>query len=401
MFSPADIKKEFPIYEAHPDLVYLDNAATTQRPHEVIDTISGFYTDGNASTHRGVYGLSNRATRRFEGVRDQIGKFLGAKGGNIAFTKGATESINIVARSYLAPRLKKGDNIVVSIMEHHANLIPWHQLAKQKGAELRIAPLDGNGDLDMNALAGLLDGRTKMLALVHVSNTLGTVNPIQEAISIAHQKDIPALIDAAQSAAYYELDAAVLAYDFLVFSGHKCFGPFGTGVLYAADRFIDEIQPYNLGGGIIREVTEEDTVFGGYPHHLDAGTPNVAGAIGLGAAIGFVEKLDRPAVRRYLTALTLQAREALQAINGVKVLGSPKEVSGIISFVIEGIHPHDIASFLDQDGIAVRAGMHCTQPLLTALQVPATVRASFSVYNTEADVDQLVQSVKGLVDFWG
>jgi cysteine desulfurase/selenocysteine lyase len=394
-------KKDFPVFEAYPRLAYLDNAATTQRPRKVIEALSHFYSFGNANIHRGIYDLSNQATAKYEHTREEMARFLGAESGQcIAFTKGTTESINIVAKSFLRQRLEPGDNLIVTLMEHHANFIPWQQVAKEKKAELRVLKVNEKGELDLDSLKGLLDGKTRMVTLNHVSNTLGTVNNIQEVIGLAHQKKVPVMIDAAQSAAYYDLDQKQLGYDLLAFPGHKLFGPFGIGILYASPEYQEEIEPYNTGGGMITSVGIKNTHFMSFPHHLDAGTSNIGGVIGLGAAIDFIGSYDQQKAREHLTALSDIAVEKLSGLDQVKVVGSPQKRSGIVSFVIEDIHPHDVASWLNQDEIAVRAGMHCTQPLLESMGLPATVRASFSIYNDQDEIERLVDSLQELIKFW-
>ncbi len=394
-------RSDFPIFDKYPSLAYLDNAATTQRPRQVIDTISQFYSFGNANIHRGVYDLSNHATRDFEAVRKQTAQFLGSENAtNVAFTKGTTESINIVARSFIQPRLQKGDNVVTTIMEHHANFLPWQVICEENEAELRVIPVNDQGDIDIGKLQQNLDKKSRILALNHISNTLGTANPIAEMIGLAHDLDIPVLIDAAQSAAYYDLDVQAFNYDFLAFSGHKLFGPFGVGVLFVADEFKDRIGPYNYGGGMIRQVSLEGSDFATFPNNMDAGTPNVAGVLGLGSAMNYVSNLDRKWTHDHLAHLTGYAEEKLNAIDNVSVLGAPKNRSGILSFNVQDIHPHDVASFLNKDQIAVRAGAHCTQPLLNHLEIPATVRVSFSIYNTADEIDRLEGALIDLIKFW-
>ena len=395
------LKRYFPIFEKYPTLAYLDNAATTQRPKQVIDRLANFYRDENANIHRGVYTLSNKASSKYEAVRKQVAQFLGSENPeNIGFTKGTTESINVVAQSFLEPRLRHGDNIIVTILEHHANFLPWQELSKKKGVELRVVPVSKDGELDLKVLKNMLDANTAILAVNHVSNTLGTVNPIAEIIAIAQQKNIPVLIDAAQSAAYYELNAKELDYDFLTFSAHKLFGTFGIGVLFVADRWMSEMLPYNYGGGMISEVKINETSYCSFPFNLEAGTPNIAGVIGLGSAIEFVQSYNQAEVRSHLENLSYYGREQLESIDQVKLVGNPEHFSGIISFTVDGIHPHDIATHLNRDHIAVRAGMHCTQPLLEFLETPATVRASFSVYNTQEEVVRLSHSIRELIKFW-
>nr|WKN35268.1 cysteine desulfurase [Tunicatimonas sp. TK19036] len=401
MNNPTDIKQQFPIFSAHPSLVYLDNAATTQRPETVIKRLDEFNRQENATIRRGVYQLSAQATRTFDAARTEVADFFGAPDAScITFTQGTTESINIVARSVIGPILKPGANVVVSLMEHHANFIPWQMLCQEKGAELRVVPVDGRGELEMKDISKLIDPQTACVAITHISNTLGTINPIEEIIALAHQQEVPVLIDAAQSAALYPTNLEELNCDFWVCSGHKMFGPFGVGVLYVHPRHHNKVQPYNYGGGIIRSVTVERTDFLPYPFNLEAGTPNVAGVVGLAEAIRFLKTLDRPAILQHLNELTIYGKEQLSAIDGLTLLGNPAHFSSVFSFSIEGMHPHDIATFLNEEQIAVRAGQHCTQPLLDHFETPATVRASLSAYNTREDVERLVEALKEIKAFW-
>ena len=399
--SPLEIRERFPIFSEHPGLVYLDNAATTQRVDTMIEAMNTFYRGQNATVHRGVYELSAAASRSFEACREKVADFVGAESPEtIAFTKGTTESINIVASSFLKKRLRQGDNVVVSIMEHHANFIPWQMLCQEVGAELRVAPITGRGDLDLEKLDSLLDNRTRLVAVTHISNLLGTLNPVEDVVALAHGKDIPVLIDAAQSGALYPIDVKQLDCDFLAFSGHKAFGPFGIGVLYTRSELKEGVKPYTYGGGIVQNVLLGATDFRSYPYNMDAGTPNIPGVVGLSAAIDFVKSLDRGVCMEHVQNLSRSCREALKKIKGVSVLGEPIKTSGILSFHIDDIHPHDVASFLDEDHIAVRAGVHCAQPLLDRLNVPATVRVSFSIYNTIGEVERLVRSIKDLIQYW-
>ena len=392
---------QFPIFKQYPSLAYLDNAATTQKPQAVIDRMQSFYTNENANIHRGVYDLSNHATERYEAVRKQTARFLGSsQSETIAFTKGTTEGINIVAQAFVKNRLAKGDNIVISLMEHHANWVPWQVLANSTGAELRVVPLTKDLDIDLEAYEKMVDRKTRIVAITHISNTIGTINPIHKMIRIAKGKEVPILIDAAQSVALYELPSDELDYDFLVGSGHKMFGPMGVGILYAHQKHHDFISPYNLGGGIIREVGLDRTTFTHYPFHLDAGTPNVGGILGLGAAIDFINTLDAKRCIHHIHDLALLLEDQLSAIPEVIILGSPQHRTGIVSFKIDGIHPHDVASWLNQDQIAVRAGQHCTQPLLDNTGFGSTVRVSFSIYNTAEHVSRTVHAIQELIKFW-
>ncbi|MFZ9046260.1 MAG: aminotransferase class V-fold PLP-dependent enzyme [Cyclobacteriaceae bacterium] len=395
------IKSDFPIFDKYPDLVYLDNAATTQRPKSVVDRIGLFLAEENANIHRGVYDLSNKATSAYEEVRKKVAGFLNAPSTEcIGFTSGTTDSANTIAQGYLKGQLKEGDNLIISIAEHHGNFIPWQQLAKEKKAELRIIPLTNNGDLELSQLPKLIDSKTKFVSVQHISNTLGTLHDIEHIIEISHQQNVPVMIDAAQSASLYSLDWDRIDYDFLAFSGHKVFGPFGVGVVFVAPNYQELVNPYKLGGGIIRDVQVDDTVFSGFPYVLDAGTPNISGVIGLGAALDYLVSLDRTELRKTQEELINTAADRLSGVQGLSVLGTPKRRSSIISFTVDGIHPHEIASFLNQDNIAVRAGMHCTQPLLDHLRTPATARMSTSIYNSVEDIDKLIDSLHGLIKFW-
>ncbi|MEM1135308.1 MAG: cysteine desulfurase [Bacteroidota bacterium] len=400
-FDPTTIKKQFPIFERFPDLVYLDNAATTQKPRSVIKAISDFYTYENANIHRGVYNLSAQVTQKYEAVRQQLSEFFEGDSPNcFSFCSGATEGINWVVKGYLENILQEGDNVVISAMEHHANLIPWQQLCIKNRAKLQVIPLNEKGEIDLQQFSTLLTQRTKIVALTHVSNTLGTINPIAEIVELAHQKAIPVLIDGAQSVGHFPINLYDLAIDFLVFSGHKIFGPTGIGVLYCKEKYHDQIKATKFGGGSIKEVSFNETSWKNYPHSMEAGTPHIAGVIGLGKALGFINEFDLTEAFSHEQKLAILLKENLKSIGGIELLGNPTHFSGIASFIVENIHPHDVASFLAEQEIAVRAGHHCTQPLLASMGVPATVRVSFSVYNIEEDVVKLVEVLKELKKFW-
>jgi len=399
--SLKSIKSHFPIFTHRPELIYLDNAATSQKPRSVIQTITDFYEKENANVHRGLYELSADATQRYEGVRKKICNLMGASiPDTIAFTKGATESINIVAQGFLKKNLHKGDNVVVSAMEHHANLIPWQQVCKQTGSSLEIIPVDDRGELVLEAMHNLLNNRTKLVAVTHISNVLGTINPIEEIISLAHKKNIPVLVDAAQSVGHYPLSVERMNLDFLVFSAHKMFGPLGTGVLYCNEKFTRQVDPFIYGGGSIKNVEFTHTEFLDYPYNLEAGTPNIAGVIGLGAAIDFIHQLDLNETTNHTSNLRNYFKERLRSSGNFKFVGNPENSGSIVSFNADNIHPHDVASFLAHEHIAVRAGHHCAQPLLESMGVPATVRASFSIYNTRDDVDKTIEALVELKKFW-
>ncbi|MFK7806762.1 MAG: aminotransferase class V-fold PLP-dependent enzyme [Saprospiraceae bacterium] len=408
--NPVKIKTHFPIFTNHPDLVYFDNAATTQKPASVIKAISDFYESQNANISRGVYPISAKATAAYEEVRQKAADFFGAANSNcIAFTKGTTDGINIVANGFLKNKIQEGDNIVISAMEHHANLIPWQQLAKSVGADLRIIPVNVDGELLLEKLPELLDERTQLLAITAISNSIGTINPLSEIIAFAKKHSIQVLVDGAQSAGLYPLNLQELDCDFYVCSAHKMFGPTGVGMLYVHPRKHTVMKPVVFGGGAIRKVTFEETEFLNYPHVLEAGTPNIAGVIGLGAAIDFCENIDKIEAVQHIKNLGAYLRESIAClangsgqveIEGVRVIGEAKNRTGIVSFVMENVHPHDVAQFLGAEGIAVRAGHHCTQPLLDHLGVEATIRVSFSIYNSKEEVDKFVAILKGIKSFW-
>lgn len=401
MFGTKAFRQQFPIFSHHPDLVYLDSAATTQKPQVVIDGISNFYTKENANIHRGIYDLAAQTTQKYESVRQKVANFIGAANRNeIVYTSGTTASINLVVQSFLLPRLEKGDEVLVSAMEHHANLIPWQMACKLTGAKLRIIPINKRGELDFMAYREMLSAKTKMVAIVHISNTLATINPIAEMIEVAHQKNIPVLVDGAQSAAHYPIHVQELDCDFFTFSGHKIFGPTGIGVLYGKAEHLDIMSPYQFGGDMIRTVTYQDTTFAPVPQKFEPGTTNIAGVIGLGYAIDFLQELDKKTVSNYVKELGNYAREKLLSINDLSIIGNAHHKTGIVSFVLKNIHPHDVATFLGEANIAIRAGHHCTQPLMDFYQIPATSRASFSIYNNQTEIDLLVKEVQSIQDFF-
>jgi cysteine desulfurase/selenocysteine lyase len=396
-------KVDFPFFREHPELVYLDSAATSQKPVVVLQAIDDFYRKGNTNVHRGLYPLAARTSRQYEVVREKVARLLHAEQPQeIVFTSGTTEGINLVAQSYLLPRLQPGAEVLITGMEHHANLIPWQQICQQSGARLRIIPVLESGELDRAAFRQLLNERTALLALTYISNTLGTINPVGEIIAElrAYHSEIPVLVDAAQAIAHYVVDVQQLDADFLVFSGHKAFGPTGVGVLYGKKRHLEAMRPLKFGGDMIENVSFAETTFAAVPRRFEAGTTHVAGIIGLGAAVDYLESLDRPALQEYLQALRALAAEGLSNIPGLRIIGTADKQAAIISFVLEQAHPHDVATFLGSDQIAIRAGHHCTHPLMEHLGLPGTVRASFSIYNTEADVQKLVKAVQEVARFF-
>jgi cysteine desulfurase / selenocysteine lyase len=389
------MRSQFPIFQNHPDLVYLDSASTTHKPQCVIDAEMNFYTNQNANIHRGVYGLAVTATEVYEKTREKVRQFIGANSTKeIIFTSGTTEGINLVAQCFALANVNEGDNIIISAMEHHANLIPWQQVCLQKKAKLRVIPINTEGVLEMSALDTLLDYKTKIVAITHISNTLGTINPIEEIIKKAHQKNVPVLIDAAQSITSHNLDVIDLDVDFLVFSSHKLFGPTGVGVLYGKEKYLDNMNPYKFGGDMIRDVTFEKTTFAPLPNKFEAGTPNIAGVVGLGAAIEFVESIGRKSINKHILSLLTYSESKLSTIDNLEIIGKSSHKSGIISFILRGIHPHDVASILSSQNIAIRAGHHCTQPIMDFFELPGTNRVSFSIYNSYDDIDKLINALE-------
>ncbi len=400
-FGTKLFRKQFPIFKHHPNLVYLDSAATTQKPKMVIEGITNFYEKENANIHRGIYDLAAQATQKYESVRQKVANFIGSKNpSEIVYTSGTTNAINIVANSFLLPRLKAGDEVLISAMEHHANMIPWQMACSVKGAKLRIIPIDKKGNLDMVAYRNMLSAKTKMVAVVHISNTLASINPIAEMIELAHQNNCPILIDGAQSTAHYPIDVDGLDCDFFTFSGHKLFGPTGIGVLYGKMAHLEAMTPYQLGGDMIRTVTYQTATFAPPPQKFEAGTTNIAGVIGLGYAIDFLNQFDKKELAKYVKKLGDYAREKLLTINDLSIIGEAKNKTGIVSFVLKNIHPHDVATFLGSANIAIRAGHHCTQPLMDFYEIPATSRASFSIYSNLEEIDFLVEEVKNIQAFF-
>ena len=395
MFDASSVRKQFPVFTHFPDLVYLDSAATTQKPYIVLALEQEYYERHNANVHRGIYRLAAEATALYEGTRERSARFLNApQAKQIIFTSGTTDGINLVAQCFALPRLEAGDQLLISAMEHHSNLIPWQQVCLAKKAELKVIPFLPNGELDLQALRDLLNPRVKLLALTHISNTLGSINPIETIIPLAHAQGIPVLVDAAQSIVSHKIDVQALDVDFLAFSGHKLFGPTGTGVLYGKEKWLNEMPPYRFGGEMIRDVTFERTLFAPIPQKFEAGTPNIAGVATLASAMDFVEDLGQNNIGTHLKRLLQVGMERLATIPGIQFYGEAAHKSGIISFTLEGIHPHDLATILGQKDICIRAGHHCTQPIMDFYEIPGTVRVSFSVYNVEEDVDKLAKGLR-------
>jgi cysteine desulfurase/selenocysteine lyase len=383
----------------HP-LIYLDNAASAQKPRSVIDAVTACYENGYANIHRGVHRLSQEATAAYEGARRTVSRFLNVREDEIVFVRGATEGINLVAQSFLAPRLQAGDEVLVSEMEHHANIVPWQLVCEAHGARLRVLPMDDRGDLRIEELRDLLTDRTRLLAVTQISNALGTVNPLEEILSAAHERGVPVLVDGAQAVPHGRVDVAALDADFFVFSGHKIFGPAGIGVLFARRSLLESMPPYQGGGDMIRRVSFEGTTFAPPPGRFEAGTPNIEGAVGLAAAIDYLTSLDGTALAAHEQNLLNAATERLGALPGARLVGTPRQRRGAVSFVLDGIHPHDIGTILDQRGIAIRAGHHCAQPVMDHFRVPATVRASFAFYNQASEVDALLEGLKEVLEIF-
>lgn len=376
-------------------LAYLDNAATTQKPRRVIEAIKRYYERDNANVHRGVHTLSMRATDDYEAAREKIRHFLGADAvEEIIFTRGATESINLVAQSYARANLKEGDEILITHMEHHSNIVPWQILCEQTGAKLRVVPINDKGELLFDEFKKLLNERTKLVGVVHISNALGTINPVKEMTRLAHEAGAVVLIDGAQATPHLAVDVKDIGCDFYVFSGHKVFGPTGIGVLYGRKELLDAMPPYQGGGDMIRSVSFEKTTYNALPYKFEAGTPHVAGAIGLGAALDYVDKIGLDRIATHEDRLIQHATEVFSQLEGVRLIGTAAKKASVLSFLIDGVHPHDAGSLLDQKGIAIRAGHHCAQPVMQRFNVPATTRASFAMYNTMEEIDALGAAVK-------
>ena len=377
------------------ELVYLDNAATTQKPEKVIKALESYYRSINSNIHRGVHTLSIRATKAYEEARSKVAAFINAENREeIIFVRGATEAINLVANSYVRPILKEGDQIMISQMEHHANIVPWQIICEQRKAELKIIPMNDKGELLIEKIEGMISEKTKFISINHVSNSLGTVNQIEEVIKIAHGNNIQIMIDGAQAVQHLSVDLMKLNADFYCFSGHKVYAPTGIGVLYGKKELLEKMPPYQGGGDMIKSVTFEKTIYNDIPNRFEAGTPNIAGAIGLGAAIDYLVSIGIENIAKHEKELLDYATQEIRKIEEVRIIGNAIEKASVLSFVIEGIHPHDIGTIMDRQGVAIRTGHHCTQPTMDFYGVPATARASFAIYNTRKDVDMLINSVK-------
>ena len=393
-FDVEKVRRDFPILREKVQgkpLVYLDNAATSQKPQAVIETLQKYYSLENANIHRGIHFLSERATQAYEDARAKARGFLNAADDReIIFVRGTTEGINLTAQSYGRKFIGEEDEIILSAMEHHSNIVPWQILCEQVGARLRIIPMNDDGELLIDEYERLLSDRTKLVAVTHLSNALGTINPVKQIIQIAHRRGVPVLVDGAQAAPHLEVDVRDLDCDFYAFSGHKLYGPTGVGVLYGKASLLDAMPPYQGGGDMIRSVTFEKTLYNVLPYKFEAGTPNIAGGIGLGAAIDYLGEVGLEHVTAYERELLDYATEAISTISGVRIIGTAREKAGVLSFVLEGVHAHDVGTILDQEGIAIRTGHHCAMPVMQRFGVPATARASLAFYNTREEVDALV-----------
>ncbi|NJA05208.1 cysteine desulfurase [Methylococcaceae bacterium WWC4] len=405
IFPVEQVRADFPILGEkirNKPLVYLDNAASCQKPQAVIDAIVHTYRREYANIHRGVHTLSVKATDKFEGAREKVRAFINAASTKeIIFVRGATEAINLVAQSYGKSQLNAGDEIVISAMEHHANIVPWQMLCEQIGAVLKVVPMDQAGELLFDEFEKLLNAKTKLVAITQMSNALGTINPVENIIAAAHARNIPVLLDGAQAIPHMAVDVQALDCDFYVFSGHKLYGPSGVGVLYGKQALLEAMPPYQGGGDMIRTVTFEKTTYAGLPHKFEAGTPAIAEIIGLGAAIDYVAAVGVANIAAYEAELLAYATEQAQQIKGLNIIGQAAHKGGILSFTLDRIHPHDIGTMLDSLGIAIRAGHHCAMPVMDFYGVPATARASFAMYNTRQEIDVLMQGIKSLIEVFG
>ncbi|MEE9339201.1 MAG: cysteine desulfurase [Methylococcaceae bacterium] len=403
---PVDkIRTDFPILKEkirNKPLVYLDNAATCQKPQAVIDSISHLYSHEYANVHRGVHTLSIKATDRYEGAREKVKDFINAASTKeIIFVRGATEAINLVAQTFGKANIKKDDEIIITAMEHHSNIVPWQMLCKETGAVLKVAPINLQGELIYPEFEKLINDKTKLISVVHMSNALGTVNPVKEIIAVAKAKNIPVLLDGAQAIPHLSVDVQALDCDFYVFSGHKLYAPSGIGVLYGKQALLEAMPPYQGGGDMIRKVTFEETEYNTLPYKFEAGTPSIADVVGLGAAIDYLTEIGMDNIAAYEAELLSYATKKAQQVKGLKIIGEAADKGAILSFVLDKIHPHDIGTMLDSLGIAVRAGHHCAMPVMDFFEVPATARASFAMYNTKQEIDVLIDGIEQLIEVFG
>ncbi len=403
--DPNKLRDDFPILHQEVNgrpLVYLDNAATTQKPRAVIDAISNYYLLNNANVHRGVHTLSQRATDDYEAARESVRRFINAPSADeVIYVRGTTEGLNLVASSYGRKYFSAGDEVIITGMEHHSNIVPWQILGKEIGIKLRVVPFNDDGELLMDEFESILNDRTRMVSVVHQSNALGTINPINAIVELAHARGVPVMVDAAQSVPHMPVDVQGLGADFLAFSGHKLYGPTGIGALWGRAELLNDMPPYQSGGEMIRSVTFEETIYNTLPHKFEAGTPDIAGAIGLGAAIEYLESIGMERIAAYEQALLKYGEERLRGIEGVRLIGSAQEKGGILSFYMDAAHPHDIGTILDAQGIAVRTGHHCAQPVMARYGIPATVRASLAFYNNTDDIDALVKAIDRVIEVFG
>lgn len=396
------IRNEFPTLdvEVHgKDIVYLDNGATSQKPQLVIDRINKYYEEENSNIHRGVHFLSQHATEQYELVRKKVQKFINAeKEEEIIFTSGTTDAVNLVANSFGKKYLKEGSEVIISTMEHHSNIVPWQMICEVTGATLRVIPINDAGELIMDEFRSMVNENTAIISVTHVSNTLGTINPVKEIIDFAHERNIPVMLDGAQAVPHMKIDVQDLDADFYAFSAHKMFGPTGVGILYGKEKFLEDMPPYKGGGDMIKSVSFEKTTYNDLPHKFEAGTPNIAGGIGLGAAIDFMESIGIDAIAEYENDLLEYATPLLSSIDGLNIIGTAENKASVISFLVDGTHPYDLGTLLDQMGIAIRTGHHCTEPLMNRFQIPGTARASFAFYNTTEEIDYLYESLNRAIN---
>lgn len=397
-----EIRKDFPVLNQTVNgkpLVYLDNAASSQVPHVVIERGSKYLEEEHSNIHRGVHYLSQKATTAYEGAREKVKRFINARESKeCIFVRGATEGINLVMHGYGRKFIKESDEIIISAMEHHANIVPWQMLCEEKGAKLRVIPMNDAGELIIDEYEALFNDHTRFVSIPHISNALGTVNPVKEMIATAHKHGVPVMIDGAQAAPHIKVDVQDLDCDFYAFSGHKMFAPTGSGVVFGKKELLEKMNPFQGGGDMIRTVTFEKTTYAGLPNKFEAGTPAIASQIGLGAAIDYLNSIDRDAAIDYERELLRYATEKISSIEGVRIIGTAKEKESVLSFVIDEIHPHDIGTILDLEGIAIRAGHHCAQPVMQRFNVPATARASFAFYNTKEEVDALANAIEKVIE---
>ena len=404
-YNVERIRADFPILHqkvhGHP-LVYLDNAATSQKPRQVIDAITRYYERDNANIHRGVHYLSEKATEDYENARKTVQEFINAADSReIIFVRSTTEAINLVAQTYARQNLHAGDEVLITAMEHHSDIVPWQMICQEKQGKLQVAPINEDGELILEEFERLITPRTKLVAVAHLSNALGTINPVRRIVEMAHAKNVPVLVDGAQAAPRLPVDVRNLDCDFYAFSGHKIYGPTGIGVLYGKLPILESMPPYQGGGDMISSVAFERTVYNKVPHKFEAGTPDISGPIGLRAALEYINKLGIENIEKHEHELLQYATEQVSVIPGVKLIGTAKEKAGVLSFVMEGVHPHDVGTILDQQGIAIRTGHHCAQPVMHRFGVPATARASFGLYNTKEEIDALVSGIKKVQEVFG